>query len=194
MLQEAVEQKERVAQSAWHHDAVEAGRAIADVVEISDAASTAEILRVRAGIDGSHRHDEPETVYRGDLAGAPGGDDRDFPLGFDESGIRPGERLVADVVLLHPRRPGAGECRIEGVHERLQPYVAGLGQKYGAHALVEIPRPRTATLGYVVELAGEAGTGVDLQQEVWQIHPRDHGTKSIPEFFQRGRLIQPVEP
>jgi len=151
-------------------------------------------------VDGADRHDEAQTIGGGYVAAAPSMGKRDAVLGGDQGGIGPGERLGPDVVLPHPAQPRAAQrWRITPAAEqrsqrdqRLEPGVAGFGQQHGANARRNIAGACAALAG-VGELASKAGAGVHLQQQLWQVHPRQAYCDRCPECDQAGGLLQLVE-
>ena len=70
LLQQPVEDEERVTQRAGDDDAVEPGELITGEVVVGDAFPD-EVLRVGTGIQCADRHDEADAVRRGHLAPAP---------------------------------------------------------------------------------------------------------------------------
>jgi hypothetical protein len=75
---------------------VEAGELVAGEVVVGDAASGVEVLRVRAGVEGADRDDEPQAVGRGDLSAAPRLRQGDLSLVVDQPGVGLGDGLGAE--------------------------------------------------------------------------------------------------
>ena len=59
LFQQALQDEQGVADRARHDDGVEAGELVAGEVVVGDAAAGVEVLRVRAGVEGADRDDEP---------------------------------------------------------------------------------------------------------------------------------------
>jgi hypothetical protein len=113
-------------------------------------------------------------------------------LGGHQGGVGAGQRLGANVVLPHPAQPRPAERRRVEADQRLEPCVAGFGQQHGADAGRDVPGPRPAFAG-VGEPGGKAGSGVDLQLQLGQVHPRHPRLDGHPESNEAGRLVQLVE-
>jgi hypothetical protein len=99
---------------------------------------------------------------------------------------------LGQVVLLDPGEPAAGQCGNIGSNQRLQPDVAGFGQEHRAQAQVEIGDPGVA-LADVAELAGEVGPGLDLQEDLGQVHPGQSQGHVATQLDQAGGLVELVQ-
>ncbi len=71
-------------------------------------------------------------------------------------------------------QPRSAQRRIVAPNERFEPGVARLGQQHGADAGGNVAGPCAALAG-VGKPAGEASSGVHLQQQFGQVHPWQAG-------------------
>ena len=174
LLQQAFQDEQRVAERAGDHDAVEPGELVGGEVVVGDPTAGPEVLAVGAGVDGADRNHEPQAVGRGHFSAAPGLRQRDLRLGVDQEGVGADQGLGPDVVLLDPGQSAAGQGRGVGADQRLQADVARLGQQHGAKADRQIGHAglRLADVG---ELLGEAGPGLDFQEDFRQVHAGEQG-------------------
>jgi len=108
LLEQPLEDVQRVAQRAGDDDGVEAGELVGEKVEVGDPATGTEVAGVGSGVQGADGDDEAQPISGGDLSAAPGTGQADVGLGVDEAGVGRGEGVGAQVVLLHPGQSGRG--------------------------------------------------------------------------------------
>ena len=87
MLEQAIENVERVADRPGDDDGVKPGELVAREVVVGDASAGSKVPRVRTVVEGSDRYDEAKPVGRGDLASAPVLGQGDRHLAVHKSGV-----------------------------------------------------------------------------------------------------------
>jgi len=102
VLEQAVQDEQRVAQRTGDDHGVEAGVLVAGEVVVRHAAPAPEVLRVRTGVDRANRYDEAQPVGRRHLAAAPQLRQGDRGLLIDQTRVGACDRVGAHVVLLNP--------------------------------------------------------------------------------------------
>lgn len=183
---------EAVSQGAGHDDGVEAGELVGQEVEVGDAAAGPEVAGVGSGVQGPDRDDEPQAVGGRDVAAAPGLGERDLALRLDHPAGRGGDGVAAQVVLVDPGQPAAGQRGVAGLDDWFQADVAGLGDQDCADADVEVLGAGRA-FGHVGELGEEAGPAGDLEEHVGQVDPGQQVGDGRTQREQGRRLVQSVE-
>ena len=78
-----VQNVQGVAHRAGDHDGADASHLVVDRVEPGDTPAVAEVARVRPGVQGADRDDEPQPVHARDQAAAPQLRDLDPGLSLD---------------------------------------------------------------------------------------------------------------
>src|SRR4051794_25518462 len=102
------------------------GELVGDEVVVGDAAASAEVFWIGAGMDGTARRHETDAVGRGHLATSPDVGDRQSVLCRHDFGVGRGDGLGPDEVLADPGKPGTAERWLIGADHRLEADIAGL--------------------------------------------------------------------
>ena len=92
------------------------------------------------------------------------------------------------IILAAAERIRRVERRAAGLHDRLEPNVAGLGDQDGAEVL-----GAGGALGHVGELGEEPGSADDLEQHVGQVDSGQQLVHGRPQPEQARRFVQPIE-
>ena len=165
LFEQQGEDDETVAQGSRHDGSVEAGELIGEHVVPGEAARPAIIFWVGSGMDGACRSDETHAVGRGDFAGTPMLDKRQFAVGCDNEGAGGVERFRADEVLADPGKPVAAQGWNILTDHRFKPDIAGLANQSGAQADIEMFDPRLA-LAQMRESSGEASSRHRFEEDI----------------------------
>ena len=123
-------------------DGVKPGELVAREVEVRDAASGSEILRVWSSVDRAHGDDEAHSVRGRDLTSAPLLRERDGLLVVHEARVGSPNGLGPDVVLRDPAQPSARQSSGRVPHHGLEADVARFGEKHGADRRRDVLDPR----------------------------------------------------
>jgi hypothetical protein len=102
------------------------------------------------------------------------------------------QRVVADIVLVHPGQAVALERRDVAANQRLRPVLQASAIST-AHRLTWRSVARAVRSERWSEGVGEAGTCSDFQNQFGQVYARQHAGDPLPQCDQRGRFIQLVE-
>jgi hypothetical protein len=192
LLEQQPQDEQAVAQGARHHDGVQSGELIGDEVVVGDAAASAKVFRIGAGMDSTARRHEADAVGRGHLATSPDVGDRQSVLCRHDSGVGCGDGLGPDEVLADPGQPGTAERWLVGADHRLEADVAGLGDQRTTEAGSELFDTRIA-LADMSEGVGKARAGGDLQHDVRQVDPRHPCRDGGLQGGEAGRPLDLVE-
>ena len=95
-----------------------------------------------AGVDGPVGDHEPQPVYRGDLAAARAGREFQGDVVVDDPGVGGDQRFGPQVVAGDVLQPRLAQRRDGLIDERGAADVAGLGNKEGADADLQVRQPR----------------------------------------------------
>jgi len=136
-----VQDVQGIAHGAGHHDPADAGDLVVDRVEPGHPAAPAEVVRVRAGIKGAHRHHEPQPVHRGEQTTAPQPGHVDPGLGGDQPGVRRGESRCPDIVLRYVGQSVPGQSGVARLDDRGETQVAALGDEHRSHRRGQVTHP-----------------------------------------------------
>ena len=171
---------------------MKAGELIRGKVVIGHAAPGTEVFSVGAGVDGTDRCDKSQAVSRGDLATSPSLGQRQGGLVVHQPRVRGDQGIGADIVLQHPAQPVAGQRGVIRPHQGLQSDIAGLGDQCGTDANRQIGRPGIgfADMG---ERLGKTRPGVDLEQHLGQVNPRQACHDLLTELDKVRRLDELLE-
>jgi len=161
LLEQAVQDDHRVAQSAWNHEPEEADAASRGVVDVGHAFAAAEVFGVRSCVYRADRNDEANSVGRGQFPAAQSLRQRERGVDVDESVVGGRDRVGTDIALLDPRQSSASERWHLWTHQWLEADVADLGQEHGTHTDGQIVGTR-AMLIHMRKVRGEARPGLDL--------------------------------
>jgi hypothetical protein len=110
----------------------------------------------------------------------------------DQRGIGGGERLGPQEVLLHPTQPRAPERRHVEANERLEAGVGRFRDQHGTDADDDVGSSRSA-LTCMREVVGKAGAGMDLEDQLGQVEPRQPRVYRSTQRCQACRLLDFVE-
>ena len=102
VLEQAIENVERVADRPGDDDGVKPGELVAREIVVGDASAGSKVPRVRPGVEGSDRYDEAKPVGGGDLASAPVLGQGDRHLAVHKGGVGLYQGLGTKVVLFDP--------------------------------------------------------------------------------------------
>src|SRR5580704_18431827 len=143
-------------------------------------------------MDCSNRHDEAKAIRRGDIAATPTAGEVDAILCRDETGIRLGQCLLADIILPNPAQPRTPEGGNILPQQWFEAGVTRLSHQNGANARSKFAGAgfRLARMG---ECAGKSGSGIDLQQQFRQIDLRQAVCNGLPQGNEAGRFFELVE-
>src|SRR5579872_5720972 len=100
------EQEQAVSQRARHHDGIEASELVRDEIVIGDAAFVSKVFGVGAGMERPDRNDKAEAISRRYFTATPRLYEWNAVLCGNQAGVRFGQSLVSDEVLIHPGKPG----------------------------------------------------------------------------------------
>ena len=146
-------------------------------------------------MQGPDRDDEPQPVGRGDHPAAPVRGDRDLGLGADQDRRGLPDPFAVEIALLHADQPVLAQRRRAGLGHRGEPDVARPGDQQRRERQVQVVaaglRPRQ-----VRHRVQEPGAGVDLQQQLRVVDPRQHRRDSVMhrgEPLRRRGGLQPAQ-
>ena len=151
------------------------------------------ILAIGTGIQGPNRDDEAQAISRGHFTPTPFLGQRQGGLRSDEVGIRSGQALGPEIVLLHPIEPPPRQRGDIGPHDRFESDMTGFGEQNRAQTDGQVPDP-CGSFTDVGEFMRKPRARVDFKEHLREIDSGESSEDCIAKFQSAGWLIERIKP
>ena len=134
MLQDPVEDEERITECPWNHDRMEACELIAREVIVGNTVPHAKVLGVWTGVQSAYGRGESQPIGRGHFAAAPTLSQWDTRLLIDQPGVGANHGAGPNVVLPYPCQSTRSQGGDVVAHQRLESDVTSFGDQCSTDA------------------------------------------------------------